>query len=625
VDPNIEITSPENRVYGLADVPLSFTVSETTTWEGYSLDGQANKTIPVDRTLRELSDGMHSIVVYATDVAGNTGHSDTVYFTVDTVDPNIEITSPENRVYGLADVPLSFTVSETTSWEGYSLDGQANKTIPVDRTLRELSDGMHSIVVYATDVAGNTGHSDTVYFTVDTTLPGITILSPENKTYDTTAVLLSFTVDKAVLWMGYSLDGQANVTITGDTTLASLVDGVHYVVVYANNTAGKVGASNTVYFTVDTETPIIIILSPRNETYASASFSLNFTQSEPTSWLGYSLDGQMNVTVGGNTTLVGLSEGIHSIIVYANDTAGNMGSSGTVYFTIDATVPSITILSPENKTYDTNFVPLSFTVSETTSWIGYSLDGQANVTITENVTLPLPDGLHYVVVYANDTAGNMGESSTVYFTVDSVVPSILLVSPKNTTYASASVPLRFLTYETASWMGYSLDGLMNVTVYGNTTLVGLSDGVHTITVYANDTAGNMGRSVTVYFTINALPPNIEITSPENKTYTTNSVSLRFSVNEPTLWKGYSLDGQANVTIFGDITLPGLSEGSHSLVVYAKDMTGNTGTSGIVYFAVETRQTEPSQLWVVAIIAIVAGVGFAITGYMAYDLFKRAQK
>jgi len=625
VAPHIEIISPENKTYNVNHVDLTFTVSEPTPWIGYSLDGQANVKITGNTTLSGLSDGVHTITVYAADTAGNMGSSETVYFTIDTVAPKIVLLSPENKTYNVNHVDLTFTVSETTSWEGYSLDGQANKTIPVDRTLRELSDGMHSIVVYATDVAGNTGHSDTVYFTVDTTLPGITILSPENKTYDTTAVLLSFTVDKAVLWMGYSLDGQANVTITGDTTLASLVDGVHYVVVYANNTAGKVGASNTVYFTVDTETPIIIILSPRNETYASASFSLNFTQSEPTSWLGYSLDGQMNVTVGGNTTLVGLSEGIHSIIVYANDTAGNMGSSGTVYFTIDATVPSITILSPENKTYDTNFVPLSFTVSETTSWIGYSLDGQANVTITENVTLPLPDGLHYVVVYANDTAGNMGESSTVYFTVDSVVPSILLVSPKNTTYASASVPLRFLTYETASWMGYSLDGLMNVTVYGNTTLVGLSDGVHTITVYANDTAGNMGRSVTVYFTINALPPNIEITSPENKTYTTNSVSLRFSVNEPTLWKGYSLDGQANVTIFGDITLSGLSEGSHSLVVYVKDMVGNTGASGIVYFAVETRQTEPSQLWIVAVIVIIAGVGFALSGYMAYDLFKRAPK
>jgi hypothetical protein len=69
----------------------------------------------------------------------------------------------------------------------------------------------------------------------------------------------------------------------------------------------------------------------------------------------------------------------------------------------------------------------------------------------------------------------------------------------------------------------------------------------------------------------------------------------------------------------------LSEGSHSLIVYVRDMAGNAGASGIVYFAVETRQTEPSQLWVVAVIAIVAGVGFALSGYMAYDLFKRAQK
>ena len=174
-------------------------------------------------------------------------------------------------------------------------------------------------------------------------------------------------------------------------------------------------------------------------------------------------------------------------------------------------------------------------------------------------------------------------------------------------------------------MGYSLDDLMNVTVGGNTTLVGLSEGVHTITVFANDAAGNMGSSQTVYFTINALPPNIELFSPKNETYTTDSVSLSFAVNEPTRWKGYSLDGKANVTILGDITLDRLSEGSHSLVVYVKDIAGNTGASGIVYFAVETRQTESSQLWIVAVIVIIAGVGFALTAYIAYDLFKRPRK
>jgi hypothetical protein len=97
--------------------------------------------------------------------------------------------------------------------------------------------------------------------------------------------------------------------------------------------------------------------------------------------------------------------------------------------------PEISIISPENKTYPIKDVPLTFTVSESTSWIGYSLNSQKNVTITGNRTLTsLPDGSYYVIVYANDTAGNMGASSTVYFTVDTTHPNITNViqnPPKN--------------------------------------------------------------------------------------------------------------------------------------------------------------------------------------------------
>jgi hypothetical protein len=86
---------------------------------------------------------------------------------------------------------------------------------------------------------------------------------------------------------------------------------------------------------------------------------------------------------------------------------------------------------------------------------------------------------------------------------------------------------------------------------------------------------------------------------------------------------YSLDEQTNVTITGNIILSGLSDGSHSLIIYVRDTAGNTGASGIVYFAVETRQAGPSQLWIVAVIAVIVGVGFAYSGYLAYDLFKTA--
>ena len=80
--------------------------------------------------------------------------------------------------------------------------------------------------------------------------------------------------------------------------------------------------------------------------------------------------------------------------------------------------PIITIFSPENTIYTTSLVPLTFTVNEATSWIGYSLDNQANVTITGNTTLTgLALGPHSIVLYANDTSGNMGSSQIVYFTV----------------------------------------------------------------------------------------------------------------------------------------------------------------------------------------------------------------
>ena len=170
--------------------------------------------------------------------------------------------------------------------------------------------------------------------------------------------------------------------------------------------------------------PKVTILSPENATYGVTNISLIFTVNETVSWMGYSLDGAANITITGNTTLTGLSLGSHNIIVYANDTAGNMGASNKVYFTIaEEAPPVITILSPENKTYTTTSVNLKIHISETVTWIGYSLDGAANVTITGDTTIPdLTLGSHKIIVYANDTAGLIGASETVYFTIAEEAP-----------------------------------------------------------------------------------------------------------------------------------------------------------------------------------------------------------
>jgi len=85
------------------------------------------------------------------------------------------------------------------------------------------------------------------------TPPEINIVSPENQTYNGSSVSLVFTVNKPVNWMGYSLDGQDNVTVTGNTTISGLTSGLHNITVYAKDEFENVSASETVCFTIAEE------------------------------------------------------------------------------------------------------------------------------------------------------------------------------------------------------------------------------------------------------------------------------------------------------------------------------------------------------------------------------------
>ena len=115
-------------------------------------------------------------------------------------------------------------------------------------------------MVNSTDPSGNSSQSIEYSFTtviLDTTSPIITIISPINSTYTTSSVNLDYTVDGQTVWECYSLDGAANITLYGNTTLISLIDGVHTLTVYANDTSGNINLS-TVWFTIDTTPPAAI-------------------------------------------------------------------------------------------------------------------------------------------------------------------------------------------------------------------------------------------------------------------------------------------------------------------------------------------------------------------------------
>jgi N-acetylneuraminic acid mutarotase len=165
--------------------------------------------------------------------------------------------------------------------------------------------------------------------------PDLRVLSPEsNMTYTSNDAELVLSVNRPTTWMSYSLDGSANVTVTGDTELAGLSEGPHRIVAYVNDTFGNIISSSNVTFSVDTVAPRIVVLSPENRTYGETDVQSAFTVDEPVEWMGYSLDGEDNVTVTGNVTLAVLSEGSHNITFYALDLVGHTGQSRTVYFEI---------------------------------------------------------------------------------------------------------------------------------------------------------------------------------------------------------------------------------------------------------------------------------------------------
>jgi len=555
----------------------------------------------------------------------------------DITPPTIEIISPQIITYSTTSVDLNFTVNEVTDWIGYSLDGAENTSIFGNTTLTGLSEGPHSVIVYANDTAGNTGESHVVYFSVDTTPPTITIHSPISSTYSSSVISLIFSVSEDTSWIGYRLDAQNNITISGNTTISGLSEGSHNIVVYANDTVGNMGKSATIYFVVyvppvDITPPTITITSPQETNYSTSEVTLNFNIDESVSWRAYSLDGEDNVTIAGNTVLSGLSEGEHTIKIFARDNAGNTGVSNTVSFRVDTTPPIITLTSPEETTYSTPNVFLEFTLTEEATWIGYSLDGEDNVTITgDSMLTGLSEGSHIIVVFATDSAGNMGASSTVQFTistppVDTTPPTILITSPENTTYEVSEVSLDFSVNENTSWIGYSLDGQNNITVSENTILSGLFEGPHSVVVFANDTAGNTGASDVVQFTVSTslddtTPPTILITSPENTTYNTNKISLKFTVNEEPSLKFYSLDGKANVTVVDSTVLYDLSDGEHHLIMYAEDSTGNTAASEVIIFTIATKSDQVTELWIVGVIWVVGFTGITFSIYLAYDRFK----
>jgi hypothetical protein len=161
-------------------------------------------------------------------------------------------------------------------------------------------------------------------------------------------------------------------------------------------------------------------------------------------WLGYSLDGMPLVKIWDapdapahyegvppeayTLFLFDVPDGPHEIKVIATGDyfamvpLGFNISSSPVHFIVDTASPNISILSPMNKKYFVDepyiTIPLTYETSEPLAWVGYSLDGSSNITISENETLiEIPDESSSLTLYGNDTVGNWAVPQTVYYEI----------------------------------------------------------------------------------------------------------------------------------------------------------------------------------------------------------------
>jgi len=106
-----------------------------------------------------------------------------------------------------------------------------------------------------------------------------------------------------------------------------------------------------------------------------------------------------------------------------------------------------------------------------------------------------------------------------------------------------------------------------------------------------------------YYLLEITPPVVDVLSPMNQTYYGPNVSLTFSLDKQVKWTGYSLDGDQNVTVFGNTTIAYINNGFHSLTVYAEDSFGNLGASAKMTFT--TADRFPTELVISSVIAAAA--------------------
>jgi len=310
---------------------------------------------------------------------------------------------------------------------------------------------------------------------------------------------------------------------------------------YINDTLGNIDFDD-VTIRKDILAPNIMINSPTaGELFGNTTITFDISITEGNlndTW--YTINnGATNTTFDypSETTILqsiwdAAGNGTVTIIFYANDTFGNVGSSQVNIFK-DSILPTITINTPVNKTYyeDIAIAPkINVTVYEANiDTIWYTVSGNNTIiTLVNNTELTIDlfiwnnliQGAFQIRIYANDSAGNINDTLIYTLYKDTEAPDIIINSPLEGQTVGTSAPdfsltiieVRLNTTWYRLWNGTAWSN--NYTVEGTTGTINQTlwnsipdQTIVQIMFYANDSLGRLDETnVNVTKSLPVIPP-----------------------------------------------------------------------------------------------------------------------
>jgi PGF-pre-PGF domain-containing protein len=362
---------------------------------------------------------------------------------------------------------------------------------------------------------------------------------------------------------------------------------------------------------VDNTPPTITISSPQDgQIYNTVNVALNVSADETIdTWL-YNINGTGNVTFPPNVTLPSLPDGDHNVTVFANDSAGNMGSA-MVNFSVDTTPPfAPKITMPSNgATLNISTIWVNGTISDDTINVTVYVNGSiTNESVEVSGTsynipnVPLgTDGVYEINVSAMDAVGNINSTNaTAIVTVDAIPPIATFESPTpannsnlSQNYININVTVAETNLKNVTTFIYYGTNLVNSNVSTSSPLLynftGLANGMYCINATAYDIVGNSNVTETRTILIDTIAPIATFVSPtpaDNSNLTQNYIETNVTVAEINLKNVTTsiYNGTGLVTSIVNTSLPyynnitDMDDGTYYINATAYDLAGNSNVT-----------------------------------------------